>query len=58
MVKLKYYVEYSEGSVTYKVRYFVGLEEAQRVSDELEGLCCDLLKRRLITGYHFHITCR
>lgn len=58
MVKLKYYVEYSEGFVTYKVRYFVGLEEAQRVSDELEGLCCDLFKHGLITGYQFHLTCR
>lgn len=58
MVKLKYYVEYSEGSVTYKVRYFSGLEEAYRVSDELEGLCHDLLKRGLITGYQFNVTSR
>ncbi len=58
MVKLKYYVEYSEGSVTYKVRYFARLEEAQRVSDELEGLCHDFLKRGLITGYQFQVTCR
>lgn len=58
MVKLKYYVEYSEGFVTYKVRYFSGLEEAQRVSDELECLCRDLIKRGLITGYQFNVTCR
>lgn len=58
MVKFKYYVEYSDGSVTYKVRHYRTRDEAQRVSDELVGLCRDLLKRGLITGYHFQFTYR
>lgn len=58
MVKVKFYVGYYDGSVTYKVRHFDGLEEAQRVTYELEDLCRDLLNRRLICSYHFDFICR
>lgn len=58
MVKVKFYVGYYDGCVTYKVRNFAKLEEAQRVVDELEDLCRDLLNRRLISSYHFDFSCR
>lgn len=58
MVKVKFYVGYYDGSVMCKVRNFEGLKEAQRVADELEDLCRDLLRRYLISSYHFSITCR
>lgn len=58
MVKVKFYVGYYDATVMYKVRHFVELEEAQRVVDELEGLCRDLLNRRLIASYHFDVICR
>lgn len=58
MVKVKFYVGYYDGCVTCKVRNFEGLKEAQRVADELEDLCRDLLRRHLICSYHFSINCR
>lgn len=58
MVKVKFYVGYYDACVTYKVRNFVELEEAQRVVYELEDLCRDLLNRRLICSYHFDFICR
>lgn len=58
MVKMKFYVGYYDGCITYKVRHFEELEEAQRVAYELEDLCRDLFNRRLICSYHFDFICR
>lgn len=57
MVKLKYYVEFSDSTVI-KVRYYDTREEAQRTLDELSDLCHRFINRGLIFDYRFEISFR
>lgn len=57
MAKLKYYVQFSDSTVT-KVRYYSTYEEAQRTLDELSDLCHRLINRGLILDYRFEISLR
>lgn len=57
MVKLKYYVEFSDSTVI-KVRYYDTREEAQRTLDELSYLLHRFINRGLILGYRFEISFR
>lgn len=57
MIKLKYYVKFSDSTVI-KVRYYEKREEAQRTLDELSDLCHRLINKGLILDYRFEISCR
>ena len=57
MVKLKYYVKFSDSTVI-KTRYYDTREEAQRTLDELSDLCHRLINKGLIVDYRCEISYR
>ena len=58
MVKMKYWIRFSDCTLVVKVRYYETKEEAERMSDELSELCNMLIRRGLILDYRINIRWR